>query len=72
MLDISGRVYACGSNKRGQLGLGEIDPTHLNVISPMLVPNFTDCSKQVACGQFHTLVMSHSGLVYSAGDNQTG
>lgn len=45
MLDISGRVFVCGSNKRGQLGLGEIDPTHLNVISPTVVPNFTDCSK---------------------------
>lgn len=42
------------------------------MISPLVVPNFTDCSKQVACGHFHTLVMSHSGLVYSAGDNQTG
>jgi len=45
MLDVSGRVYSCGSNKKGQLGLGEIDPTHLNVIKHMVVPNFTDCSK---------------------------
>ena len=72
MLDVSGRVYASGSNKCGQLGIGVIDPTHLIQISPTLVPGFTDCSKQVACGDFHTLVMSHSGLVYSCGDNVAG
>ena len=72
MLDVSGRVYASGSNKCGQLGLGVIDPTHLIHISPTLVPGFTDCSKQVACGDYHTLVMSHSGLVYSCGDNVAG
>lgn len=69
LLDVSGRVYVAGSNKQGQLGLGEIDPTHLNIINHAVVPHFTDCSKQVACGDFHTLVMSHSGLVYSAGEN---
>ena len=72
LLDVSGRVYVTGSNKRGQLGLGHIDPTHLNLISPAIVPNFTDCSKQVACGDYHTLIMSHSGLVYSCGENQAG
>ena len=71
-LDVSGRVYACGSNQKGQLGLGEIDQTQLNVISPTIVPNFTDCSKQVACGDYHTLIMSHSGLVYSCGENLAG
>lgn len=71
-LDISGRVYSCGNNRYGQLGLGLIDPTHLVHITPTLVPGFTDCSKQVACGDYHTLVMSHSGLVYSCGENGAG
>lgn len=33
------------------------------------MPNFSDCAKQVACGENHTLVLSISGLVYSCGKN---
>ena len=36
------------------------------------MPNFSDCAKHVACGDYHTLIISHSGLVYGCGDNSTG
>ena len=61
-----------GSNKRGQLGLGHIDPTHLNIISPLPVPSFGDLAKQVACGNYFTLILNHSGMIYSCGDNDNG
>ena len=54
------------------MGLGEVVSGQLNHIRPIIVPNSTDCFKQVACGDFHTLVLSHSGLVYSAGENGQG
>ena len=54
-----GHIYAMGSNKRGQLGLGHVDPTHLNIISPLPVPSFGDLAKQVVCGNYHTLVLNH-------------
>ena len=72
LIDVSGRIYATGSNKSGQLGLDIVDPTNLNVLAPLPVTSFIDCAKQVACGQYHTLVMSAAGLIYSCGENSTG
>ena len=71
-LDVTGRLFVCGSNEKGQLGLGEIDPTNLNVLEPIQVPSFSDNAKQIACGDYHTLVLSLSGLVYAAGENGEG
>ena len=45
LVDISGRIHATGSNKRGQLGLDIVDQTNLNVLTPQLVTSFVDCSK---------------------------
>lgn len=38
----------------------------------MQIPSFSDCAKQVACGNYHTLVLSLSGLIYAAGLNNEG
>ena len=45
MLDMGGRLFVCGSNQKGQLGLGDIDPANLNITVPLQVPNFSDCGK---------------------------
>ena len=71
-VDIGGRIFVAGSNSKGQLGMGEVDQANLNSIEPKLVPNLSDCAKQVACGDFHSLVLSLSGLVYACGDNAGG
>jgi len=42
------------------------------MLEPLQIPSFSDCAKQVACGNYHTLVMSLSGLVYAAGLNNEG
>lgn len=36
------------------------------------MPHFSDCAKQIVCGNHHTLVLSLSGLVYAAGNNNEG
>jgi alpha-tubulin suppressor-like RCC1 family protein len=36
------------------------------------MPHFSDCAKQVACGDYHTLVLSISGLVYACGKGDRG
>ena len=72
LIDVAGRIFVCGTNSRGQLGLGEADMPTSDTISPIQVPHFSDCAKQVACGDYHTLVLSLSGLVYACGDNTGG
>lgn len=72
MIDVTGKVLVCGANDHGQLGLGPVDPSAPQILVPREVPDFTDCAKQVACGEQHTLILSVSGLVYSCGDNRTG
>lgn len=42
------------------------------MITPVLLSNFSDCAKMVACGEEHTLVLSLSGLVYACGGNSQG
>ena len=36
------------------------------------MPNFSDCAKMIACGDYHTLILSMSGLVYVCGKNCNG
>ena len=36
------------------------------------MPYFSDCAKQVACGDSHTLILSISGLLYACGLNTEG
>jgi secretion-regulating guanine nucleotide exchange factor len=71
-LDVTGRLFMCGSNEKGQLGLGNIDTAGSFILEPLQIPSFSDCAKQVACGYYHTLVLSLSGLVYAAGLNNEG
>lgn len=71
-LDVTGRLFVCGSNERGQLGLGIIDTSNLLILEPVQVQDFSDCAKQISCGSYHTIILSLSGLVYVAGFNMEG
>lgn len=71
-LDVTGRLFVCGSNEKGQLGYGPTESREMYMLEPTQIPSFSDCAKQVACGNYHTLVLSLSGLVYAAGLNNEG
>ena len=34
-LDVTGRLFVCGSNEKGQLGLGNTDSNTENVLEPV-------------------------------------
>jgi X-linked retinitis pigmentosa GTPase regulator len=63
-----GKLYTFGENNYGQLGLGykSVQP----VLVPTLVPGLENVTS-VACGFFHTLVIS-GGRIYVFGDNNYG
>ncbi|KNC85069.1 hypothetical protein SARC_02730 [Sphaeroforma arctica JP610] len=66
----SGRVYAWGSGRHGQLGLGS-QTLKTGVPAHVPMPN-GDCAVQVAAGQYHTLIRTASGRVYAFGSNKHG
>lgn len=64
-----GKVYACGFNERGQLGLGDFK----NRRNPTLVKHMEDYNVvAVATGRMHSLILTDEGDVYSCGDNRCG
>ena len=77
-VDEVGHVYACGDNRSGQLGLGHRDtmalPTRSTVITAPFPGSGPDdvAMKATAAGQFHTLLLSKGGCVWSCGANRNG
>ena len=63
--------YSCGSNNHGQLGL-------LKSEYGEDIYNFTQCLNwpndiiSIKCGNFHSLLLTSKGYVYSFGDNNCG
>ena len=65
-----GKVYSCGGNFTGQLGLGDtIQQTTPQLISTNIG---TLTISAIACGFVHTVFLTNDGKVYSCGDNGTG
>ena len=62
-----GKVYSCGSNYSGQLGLG--DTTNRNV--PTLINSLPPIS-YIVCGDAHSLFITNDRRVYSCGSNSSG
>lgn len=62
----NGRVWSCGLNHRGQLGLGDLQGRTEPVVVEALdgIP-FDD----ISCGNWHNLVLSRFGDIYSWGWN---
>jgi len=64
-----GKVYSCGRNGSGQLGLG--NTTNQPTPEPISTLNsFTITA--IACGEFHTVFLTNEGKVYSCGNNGSG
>eukprot|EP00004_Rigifila_ramosa_P002656 TRINITY_DN12746_c0_g1_i1.p1 TRINITY_DN12746_c0_g1~~TRINITY_DN12746_c0_g1_i1.p1 ORF type:complete len:1102 (-),score=245.80 TRINITY_DN12746_c0_g1_i1:32-3277(-) len=65
----TGEVYAFGSNRFGQLGLGDTQPRN----QPQLVQKLTSTLIQhIACGESHSTAISASGAVWAWGSSKHG
>jgi len=65
-----GKLYSCGLNSDGQLGLGH---TSFPQITINEITYFTDKNiTQIACGGYHTIFLASNGKVYGCGYNVYG
>ena len=64
-----GKVYSCGLNTNGQLGLGNL--TNQSTPQPISALNSFTISA-IACGGYHTVFLTNNGKVYSCGWNDFG
>ena len=65
---MTGNIYSCGRNDKGQLGLGHLE----NQITPTLIPDTPSNIVQLVCGYIHNLFLDSEGNVYSVGYNNYG
>ncbi|CAB3378357.1 Hypothetical predicted protein [Cloeon dipterum] len=68
----SGSVFSWGDNCHGQLGLGTIQFQLFDVPTKILGCLEHKRVVQVACGYYHTLVLTSQGEVYAFGRNDNG
>ncbi|CAF0899632.1 unnamed protein product [Brachionus calyciflorus] len=69
MLTEDGKVYVCGLNDYGQLGLGNKSPTS----TPIYLKSIQGIPiEQIACGAHHSLILTVSGNIFSFGRNDCG
>lgn len=64
----TGEIIVFGSNTNGQLGISNF----CKVNKPTLVPSSEfngEKIRDVACGYYHTLILTESGIVYASGRN---
>ena len=68
-LTSDGRVYACGNNMYGQLGVGDNN----NLSTFTLVPTTTTAPIiSIVAGTFHSFLLTSDGRVYACGYNGSG
>jgi alpha-tubulin suppressor-like RCC1 family protein len=65
-----GKVYSCGNNDHGKLGLN--DTAQRNVPTLITTNIGTLTISAVACGRYHTVFLTNDGKVYSCGYNDYG
>jgi alpha-tubulin suppressor-like RCC1 family protein len=64
-------IYTCGANDVGQLGIG--NNNNSNVLISIDATNISGkIPIQVACGDYHTIVLMTDGSIYGSGYNSAG
>lgn len=63
---LDGKLFVCGNNGDGQLGLGDNEDRLFFVAAPI-----TNIDK-VRCGYYHTVISTKDGEVYACGNNEYG
>ncbi|EFC47263.1 predicted protein [Naegleria gruberi] len=70
-LTYCGQVFACGSNYKGELGLGKHNSLVQHVTEPTKI-NFEKSIETISCGSCHSLAVSRDGSHFAFGQNQEG
>ena len=64
-----GKVYSCGSNDYGELGLGN----DISFNTPQLISDISNLTiTSVSAGSYFSLFLTNDGKVYSCGNNSSG
>ena len=66
ILTTDGKIYSFGINRKGQLGLGDIDDRVIPTESKL------NSIKTIYCGKLHTIALTQSSEIYSWGCNDYG
>ena len=64
-----GKVYSCGDNTYGQLGLNDTD---MRTVPALITALNSFTISAIACGLTHTVFLTNNGKVYSCGNNING
>lgn len=67
----NGKVYSCGCNTNGQLGVGD-NKTIEHVAFPVYVTELDEEIMQIAAGSQHSVLLTSSGILYVWGSNSSG
>jgi alpha-tubulin suppressor-like RCC1 family protein len=68
----SGAAFVCGKNDYGQLGLESVDNVKVFTKTQFSPETSNDGIKVAKCGYYHTLFLSHNGIVSGFGRNDYG
>lgn len=71
MLTESGKVYVCGRNGCGQLGLGEDSDFEISSWIESDIPA-GERVEQIVLGSFYSMILTKSGKMYGCGNNHCG
>jgi alpha-tubulin suppressor-like RCC1 family protein len=72
VLTSTGQLYSFGGNSQGENGNGE--ENYEGVLTPELItlPGATGPAVQIAAGEYHSLVVTSTGQLYTFGNNHSG
>lgn len=72
VLTASGQLYAFGGDSNGELGNGSDNYEGVSTPEAITLPGATGLPVQVAAGEYHSLVLTSSGQLYTFGANRSG